>query len=160
KPDPFTLLPPIEIPVNCRMDYLKYNGIGDPARHVRTFRSYARLYAHDTALMAYLFQFALEGEPEDWYHDLSPENLIDFENLDNLFLERDRHCAAYTPTITYLFKEKMKLDDDLVGFIQRWRALAARSTCALSEPEQIQMICPEYVTVYLLLDLNHWMPNH
>src|SRR5262249_862719 len=63
KPDPFTFLPPIQVPANCRMDYPKYDGTGDPARHVRTFRSYARLYAHDSALMAYLFQFALEGEP-------------------------------------------------------------------------------------------------
>src|SRR5262249_7444539 len=76
----------------------------------------------------------------DWYHELRLENLRDFEILPDLFLERYRHCAAYTPTITDLFKEKMKPNDDLVGFIQRWRALAARCTCALLEPEQIQMI--------------------
>src|SRR5262249_9337757 len=100
KPDPFTLLPPIDISANCRTDSPKYNGTGDPACHVRTFRSYARLHAHDYALMAYLFQFTLEGEPQDWYHDLSPENLRDFEILADLFLERYRHYAAYTLTIT------------------------------------------------------------
>src|SRR5262249_3470384 len=34
----------------------------------------------------------------------------------------------------------MKVDEDMVTFIQRWRTLAARSSCALSEHEQIQMI--------------------
>src|SRR5262249_25054398 len=34
----------------------------------------------------------------------------------------------------------MKVDEDMVTFIQRWRTLAARSSYALSEHEQIQMI--------------------
>src|SRR5262249_12516604 len=67
KPDPFDLLPAVKIPANCRLDYPKYNGTRDPARHVRVFRSYTRDHAHDKYLLAYLFQFALEGEPEDWY---------------------------------------------------------------------------------------------
>src|SRR5262249_20622254 len=33
KPDPFDLLPTVKIPANCRLDYPKYNGTGDPAHH-------------------------------------------------------------------------------------------------------------------------------
>jgi len=140
KIDPFDLLPTVKIPPNCRLDYPKYNGTGDPARHPRVFRSYTRDHAHDKYLLAYLFQFALEGEPEDWYHGLPPENLKDFDIIQDLFLEKYQHCTSYIPTITDLVKEKMKPDEDLVTFIQRWRALAARSSCVLSEQEQIQMI--------------------
>jgi len=140
KTDPFDLLPTVKIPPNCRLDYPKYNGTGDPARHLRVFRSYTRDHAHDKYLLAYLFQFALEGEPEDWYHGLPPENLKDFAIIQDLFLEKYQHCTSYIPTITDLVKEKMKPDEDLATFVQRWRALAARSSCVLSEQEQIQMI--------------------
>src|SRR5262249_5937413 len=140
KHDPFDLLPPVEIPVNCRLDYPKYNGTGDPSRHIRTFRSRTRAYASNKALLGYLFQYALEGEPQDWYYDLAPSNLRDFDTVEALFLEKYQHCTSYIPTITDLVKEKMKPDEDIVAFIQRWRTLAARSTCVLSEKEQIQMI--------------------
>jgi len=84
---------------------------------VRTFRSYTQIHAHNKTFLAYLFQFALEGELGDWYHDLSLEHLKDFDTVKALFLERYQHCTSYTPTITDLVKEKMKLDEDLVTLI-------------------------------------------
>src|SRR5262249_25029455 len=36
--------------------------------------------------------------------------------------------------------EKMKPEEDFVAFVQRWRSLATKSNCLLSEQEQIQMI--------------------
>jgi len=135
KQDPFDLLPPFEIMPNCRLDYPKYNGTGDPSRHIRTFRSCTRAYANNKALLAYLFQYALEGEPQDWYYDLAPNDLKDFDIVQAL-----QHCITYIPTITDLVKEKMKPDDDVITFIQRWRTLAVKFTCVLSEKEQIQMI--------------------
>jgi len=128
------------MPPNCRTDYPKYNGTGDPASHIMTFRSCTRAYVDDQPLLAYLFQFTLEGDPLRWYYTLEPKSIETFESVKGKFLERYQHCTAYIPTITDLVKEKMKPDEELVMFIQRWRAVAARSICTLSEPEQIQMI--------------------
>ena len=53
--DSFDNLPRISLPLNCPLDFRKYNGTTDPLRHIKTFKMEIRPYTEDRQVLAYLF---------------------------------------------------------------------------------------------------------
>ena len=54
--DPFDDLPRITLPLNCPLNFRKYNGTTDPLHHIKMFKMETRPYTKDPQVLAYLFQ--------------------------------------------------------------------------------------------------------
>ena len=79
--DPFDDLPRITLPLNCPLDFRKYNGTTDPLHHIKTFKMETRPYTEDSQVLAYLFQRSLEGDALEWYYTLSIHDVQDFSRV-------------------------------------------------------------------------------
>jgi len=68
--------------------FYKFNGEGDPRRHLQGFKDECELKINmDLRLHANFFPHSLEGEALEWFYSL-PERLVkSFRELSNLFLE-------------------------------------------------------------------------
>ena len=83
-------------------------------------------YFYDLGLLIHLFFYSLEGEPMDWFHTLSKEDLSSFKKIRESFLTKYQHKIDQKSTSHDLSKEVIKQDKNWVTFANRWREMTAK----------------------------------
>ncbi|CAA0819849.1 Unknown protein, partial [Striga hermonthica] len=88
------------LPNNYKDTNLVFDGTSDPSRHVRTFENMAVLHGYTDPVSCRAFLSTLRGGALDWFQQLPPGSIVDFED----FVEKltNQYSSAVAQEKTYL----------------------------------------------------------
>jgi len=95
--------------------FCKFNGEGDPRRHLQGFKDECELkIGTDQRLQAKFFPHSLEGEAREWFYALPEGSITSFGEFSNLFLEQYKHNIKQEVMVSDLCAIK-QANDEILG---------------------------------------------
>ncbi|CAA0828801.1 Unknown protein, partial [Striga hermonthica] len=88
------------MPNNFKEMNLVFDGSFDPSRHVRTFENMAVLHGYSDSVCCRAFLSTLRGGALDWFHQLHPGSIADFEDVASKLT--NQYSSAVAQEKTYL----------------------------------------------------------
>lgn len=118
------------------LKFCKFNGEGDPRRHLQGFKDECKLkITVDLGLQAKFFPHSLEGEACKWFYAL-PEGLItSFKKLSTLFLEKYKHNIKQEIMVSNLCAMRQGSNEKLAKFVMRLKKTWQQIKTKLIEKE-------------------------
>ena len=102
--------------------FYKFNGEGDPRRHLQGFKDECELKIRiDQRLQAKFFLHSLEGEAHEWFYALLEGSITSFGELSDLFLEQYKHNIKQEVMVSDLCVIKQGSDEKLDKFVVRFK---------------------------------------
>jgi len=113
--------------------FCKFNGEGDPRRHLQGFKDECKLKIRvDPRLQAKFFPHSLQGEAREWFYALPKGSITLFRELSTLFLEQYKHNIKQEIMVLDLCAMRQgsneKLDKFLVRFKKTWQQIKIKLT--------------------------------
>ncbi|MQL86124.1 hypothetical protein Taro_018635 [Colocasia esculenta] len=138
--------------------YRRYSGVGDPYVHLKDFVYESAPHKYDRHLMAYLFRKSLDGPALEWSYSLPPEEVEDFQTVQERFLQQFQDRVGPEYFFVDLVAEKMKPEEDFSTYADRWRSLAAKVRCPMPEEEKAKLLIsnatPTYRAILAMNDIS------
>ncbi|XP_047180349.1 uncharacterized protein LOC124847011 [Vigna umbellata] len=102
----------------------KYDGLGDPEEHLRSFVDVMAIYSPRENVWCRVFSLSIKGEALAWFHLLRPRTINNFATLRDMF-ER-QFSAGRARNLTYLELTNIKQEkgESLRDFMDRFNRTA------------------------------------
>ncbi|XP_048438963.1 uncharacterized protein LOC125476676 [Pyrus x bretschneideri] len=98
----------------------------DLNRHLMHYRRAMTLYANNDALMCKIFTTTLQGEAQDWFHNLLPRSIWNFSELSLVFTKEYSLYQSIKKKSDHLFNMKKDLKESLRTYVKRFKAEKAK----------------------------------
>ncbi|KAM1985029.1 hypothetical protein ACFX16_013233 [Malus domestica] len=118
--------------------FMQFDGKGNPKQHVAHFVETCNNAGTEGDYLAKQFVRSLKGNTFEWYTDLEPESINNWEQLEREFLNRF-YSTRRTVSMLELTSTKQWKDEPVIDYINRWRILSLDSKDRLSETSSIEM---------------------
>ncbi|KAM1251879.1 hypothetical protein ACFX13_040787 [Malus domestica] len=118
--------------------FMQFDGKGNPKQHVAHFVETCNNAETKGDYLAKQFVRSLKGNAFEWYTDLEPESINNWEQLEREFLNRF-YSTCRTVSILELTNTKQWEDEPVVDYINRWLTLSLDCKDRLSETSSIEM---------------------
>ena len=116
--------------------FCKFNGEGDPRRHLQGFKDECELkIGTDQRLQAKFFPHSLEGEAREWFYALPEGSITSFGEFSNLFLEQYKHNIKQEVMVSDLCAIKQGSDEKLDKFVVRFKKIWQQVKTKLTKKE-------------------------
>ncbi|XP_070012921.1 uncharacterized protein [Nicotiana sylvestris] len=116
----------------------QFDGKGNLRKHIAHFVETCSNAGTHGDLLVKQFVRSLKGNAFDWYIDLEPESIDNWEQLEKEFLNRF-YSTRRTVSMIELTGTKQRQDEPVVDYINRWRALSLDCKDRLSEISAVEM---------------------
>jgi hypothetical protein len=129
----------IPFPKHCEIPkFDKYNGKMDPIDHLREFRNMSLEFSHEDTYLMRLFPCSLGGKSMEWFSKITPP-INAFEEFINKLISQYSYNIQHQITMLDLWKEKQKIGEPFITFLQIWRRLFARYSRLVPEKEKMDI---------------------
>ncbi|KAM1743769.1 hypothetical protein TB2_013240 [Malus domestica] len=118
--------------------FMQFDGKGNPKKHVAHFVETCNNAGTEGDYLAKQFVRSLKGNAFEWYTDLEPESINNWEQLEREFLSRF-YSTHRTVSMLELTSSKQWKDEPVIDYINRWRTLSLDCKDMLSETSSIEM---------------------
>ena len=118
------------------LEFVKYNGTGDPCAHLRMFCRKMAPYGDNHPLFCQIFPDSLTSPAATWYVRL--EKTFSWREMAISFLEYYRFTTEIASDCTVLQMIEKKSGDSFREYAQRWRELAVQVQPPIMENEKIK----------------------
>jgi hypothetical protein len=118
--------------------FQQFDGKGNSKQHVAHFVETCNNAGTDGDLLTKQFVHSLRGNAFDWYTDLEPESIDNWEHMEREFLNRF-YSTRRTVSMMELTNTKQWKDEPVVDYINRWRSLSLDCKDRLSETSRVKM---------------------
>ena len=118
--------------------FQQFDGKGNPKQHVAHFVETCNNAGTDGDLLVKQFVRTLNGNAFDWYCDLEPGNIENWEQLEQEFLNRF-YSTRRTVSMIELTNSHQWNSEPVIDYINRWRGLSLNCKDRLSESSAIEM---------------------
>ncbi|KAM1163630.1 hypothetical protein ACFX2G_023710 [Malus domestica] len=118
--------------------FMQFDGKGNPKQHVAHFVETCNNAGTEGDYLAKQFVRSLKGNAFEWYTDLEPESINNWEQLEREFLNRF-YSTRRTVSMLELTSTKQWKDEPVIDYINRWRTLSLDCKDRLSETSSIEM---------------------
>ncbi|KAM1790734.1 hypothetical protein ACFX12_034769 [Malus domestica] len=118
--------------------FMQFDGKGNPMQHVAHFVETCNNTGTEGDYLAKQFVRSLKGNAFEWYTDLEPESINNWEQLEREFLNRFYNTRR-TVSMLELTSTKQWKDEPVIDYINRWRTLSLDCKDRLSETSSIEM---------------------
>ena len=112
---------------------------GDPARHLKHYRSRMVLYPNNDALMCKIFATTLQGEMQNWFHTLQPRFIRSFDDLSLIFTKEYSFYRSINKKADHLFNIKKNPKESLPDYVKRFKAKKAKIVGELIMKEDLTL---------------------
>ena len=118
--------------------FLQFKAKGNPKQHIAQFVETCENARTQGSLLVKKFVHSLKGNASDWYTDLQPESINNWEQLEREFLNRF-YSTRCTIGMMELTNTKQWKDEPIVDYINRWHSLSLDCKDRLSEIFAVEM---------------------
>ena len=118
--------------------FQQFDGKGNPKQHVAHFIETCESAGTRGDLLVKQFVRTLKGNTFDWYIDLEPESIDNWEQLKREFPNRFYSTRRIISMIE-LTATKQRKGEPVVDYINRWRALSLDCKDRLTELSAVEM---------------------
>ncbi|XP_058202130.1 uncharacterized protein LOC131316715 [Rhododendron vialii] len=148
--DGLCLFPNAKLPEKFNMpDTEKFNGTGNPTRHVCHIINTLKPLGLNDELIAQLFQRTLTGNALDWFLTLDFTKYKGWQEIANAFINQYAYNVQIEVTTRDLEMLKQKPNESFANFLTRWRKKAAQMKTLRSEEDQIRMVVRNLLPQFL-----------
>ncbi|CAA0829975.1 Unknown protein, partial [Striga hermonthica] len=109
-----------DLPQGFRELNIWYDGLTDPSRHLRSFENMAVLHRYNDHVQCRAFLTTLRGSAEDWFHQLPPEAIRDFDGFNSSFLNQFASVKAQEKSYLTLIGMQQKEGETLRDYVARY----------------------------------------
>jgi hypothetical protein len=103
--------------------FQQFDGKGNPKQHVAHFVETCNNAGTDGDLLTKQFVRSLRGNAFDWYTNLEPKSIDNWEQMEREFLNHF-YSTHRTVSMMELTNSKQWKDEPVVDYINRWRSLS------------------------------------
>ena len=118
--------------------FQQFDGKGNPKQHIAHFIETCNNADTDEDLLTKQFVRTLRGNAFDWYTDLEPESIDNWEQMEREFLNRF-YSTQRIVSMLELTNTKQWKDEPVVDYINRWRSLSLDCKDRLFESSGVAM---------------------
>ncbi|KAM2770371.1 hypothetical protein PS2_013028 [Malus domestica] len=118
--------------------FMQFDGKGNSKQHIAHFVETCNNAGTEGDYLAKQFVRSLKGNAFEWYTDLEPESINNWEQLEREFLNRF-YSTRRTVSMLELTSTKQWKDEPVIDYINRWRTLSLDCKDRLSETSSIEM---------------------
>ncbi|KAM2698306.1 hypothetical protein EV1_037327 [Malus domestica] len=118
--------------------FMQFDGKGNPKQHVAHFVETCNNAGIEGDYLVKQFVRSLKGNAFEWYTDLKPESINNWEQLEREFLNRF-YSTHRTVSMLELTSTKQWKDELVIDYINRWHTLSLDCKDRLSETSSIEM---------------------
>ncbi|CAA0832558.1 Unknown protein, partial [Striga hermonthica] len=111
-----------DLPQGFRELNIWYDGSTDPSRHLRSFENMAVLHRYSDPVQCRAFLTTLRGPAHDWFHQLPPRAIKDFDGFSSSLLNQFASVRAQEKSYLTLIERKEPLRAEKEGRSRGWRS--------------------------------------
>ncbi|CAA0827453.1 Unknown protein, partial [Striga hermonthica] len=108
------------LPNNFKETNLVYDGSSDPSRHVRTFENMDVLRGYSDSVYCRAFLLTLRGGALDWFNQLPPGSIADFEYFTSKLTNQYSSAVAQEKTYLTLMAMRQGEKESLRKYVARY----------------------------------------
>ncbi|CAA0819290.1 Unknown protein, partial [Striga hermonthica] len=109
-----------DLPQGFRELNIWYDGSTDPSRHLRSFENMAVLHRYNDPVQCRAFLMTLRGPAQDWFHQLPPGAVRDFDEFSPSFLNQFASVKAQEKSYLTLIGMQKKEGESLRDYVARY----------------------------------------
>ncbi|CAA0832647.1 Unknown protein, partial [Striga hermonthica] len=121
------------LPNNYKDTNLVFDGTSDPSRHVRTFENMAVLHGYTDSVSCRAFLSTLRGEALDWFQQLPPGSIVDFEDFAEKLTNQYSSAVAQEKTYLTLMAMRQGEKESLHKYVARYNQACLEIPSAVDE---------------------------
>ncbi|CAA0837914.1 Polynucleotidyl transferase- ribonuclease H-like superfamily protein, partial [Striga hermonthica] len=108
------------LPNNYKDTNLVFDGTSDPSRHVRTFENMVVLHGYTDPVSCRAFLSTLRGGALDWFQQLPPGSIVDFEDFAEKLTNQYSSAVAQEKTYLTLMAMRQGEKESLRKYVARY----------------------------------------
>ncbi|CAA0843025.1 Unknown protein, partial [Striga hermonthica] len=108
------------LPASFREINLVFDGSSDPSRHVRAFENMSVLHGYSDPVSCRAFLSTLQGGALDWFHQLAPGSIRDFEDFAGQLTNQYSSAVAQEKTYLTLMAMRQGEKESLRKYVARY----------------------------------------
>ncbi|CAA0830744.1 Unknown protein, partial [Striga hermonthica] len=108
------------LPASFREINLIFDGSSDPSRHVRAFENMSVLHRYSDPVSCRAFLSTLRGGALDWFHQLTPGSIRDFEDFVGQLTNQYSSAVAQEKTYLTLMAMRQGEKESLRKYVARY----------------------------------------
>ncbi|CAA0808215.1 Unknown protein, partial [Striga hermonthica] len=109
-----------DLPQGFRELNIWYDGSTDPSRHLRSLENMAVLHRYNDLVQCRAFLTTLRGPAQDWFHQLPPRAVRDFDGFSSSFLNQFASVKAQEKSYLTLIGMQQKEGESLRDYVARY----------------------------------------
>ncbi|CAA0828808.1 Unknown protein, partial [Striga hermonthica] len=121
------------LPNNYKDTNLVFDGTSDPSRHVRTFENMAVLHGYTDPVSCRAFLSTLRGGALDWFQQLPPGSIVDFEDFAEKLTNQYSSAVAQEKTYLTLMAMRQGEKESLRKYVARYNQACLEIPSAVDE---------------------------
>ncbi|CAA0834933.1 Unknown protein, partial [Striga hermonthica] len=121
------------LPNNYKDTNLVFDGISDPSRHVRTFENMAVLHGYTDPVSCRSFLSTLRGGALDWFQQLPPGSIVDFEDFAEKLTNQYSSAVAQEKMYLTLMAMRQGEKESLRKYVARYNQACLEILSAVDE---------------------------
>ncbi|CAA0840360.1 Unknown protein, partial [Striga hermonthica] len=122
-----------DLPQGFRELNIWYDGSTDPSRHLRSFENMAVLHCYNDPVQCRAFLMTLRGPVKDWFHQLPPGAVRDFDGFNSSFLNQFSSVKAQEKSYLTLIGMQQKEGESLRDYVARYTRACVDVPSAIEE---------------------------
>ncbi|KAL5579233.1 hypothetical protein UlMin_011675 [Ulmus minor] len=108
------------MPPRLKLPDLKYDGTGDPAEHLETYKSWMELNSATNAFQCRAFVITLTGIARRWFRTLRPGSIFSFCQLSESFVSQFAVNKVQRKPARHLYTVRQKENESTEAFLNRF----------------------------------------
>ncbi|KAL5542882.1 hypothetical protein UlMin_010592 [Ulmus minor] len=108
------------MPPRLKLPDLKYDGTGDPAEHLETYKSWMELNSTTNAFQCQAFVITLTGIARRWFRTLRPGSVFSFRQLSESFISQFAVNKVQRKPVRHLYTVRQKENESTEAFLNRF----------------------------------------
>ncbi|KAL5567677.1 hypothetical protein UlMin_024252 [Ulmus minor] len=108
------------MPPRLKLPDLKYDGTGDPAEHLETYKSWMELNSATNAFQCRAFVITLTGIARRWFRTLRPGSVFSFRQLSESFISQFAVNKVQRKPARHLYTVRQKENESTEAFLNRF----------------------------------------
>ncbi|KAL5551378.1 hypothetical protein UlMin_001554 [Ulmus minor] len=108
------------MPPCLKLPDLKYDGTGDPSKHLETYKSWMELNSATNAFQCRAFVITLTGIARRWFRTLRPGSIFSFRQLSESFVSQFAVNKVQRKPARHLYTIRQKDNESTEAFLNRF----------------------------------------